>query len=122
MNISKSQLREMGYDKGIFATFVWPEIENLPYKEEELFDTKELQKAGVYQAVEAELDPASMYRSALGLYEKVRSINGGLSPLMEKMYEVVKRQIETKEIKPEDVEFTVNYPGLKAGACESKLG
>ena len=109
MYVSKKRLKEMGYNEGIFATFVWPEINRLPYTEEELFDTKELQSVGVYQAVEAELDPASTYRAALGLYEKVRSLNGGLSPMMGKMYTITKRQIEDRVILPEDMEFIFKY-------------
>jgi len=109
MNITKQQLRQMGYDSGVFATFVWPDIRGLPYGEEEPFDVKELQGVGIYPAVQAELDPASTYRAALGMYERVRDINGGLSPVMGQMYNIMKRQIEDKVFLPEDLEFIFKY-------------
>jgi len=108
MNITKSQLSEMGYNKGIFASFVWPEIQALPYEESEPFDIKELRAIGIYPAVQSELDPSSTYRSALGLYDRVRAINGELSPVLENMYNITKRQIEGG-VSPEDMKFILKY-------------
>jgi len=109
MNITKNQLREMGYEEGIFGKFVWSDVQALPYGEDEPFDIKELQAVGIYPAVQSELDPSSTYRTALGLYDRVRAINGELSPVLENMYTITKRQIEGGVVSPEDMKFILKY-------------